>query len=254
MKSSIKHLCALVAFIACMGQLSRVAEAQDMFKVVPLGSWEYAAISELQEKKILLGYPNGYFTGSHVRDRYEFAVAIKRAIDMLPNNAGATDGSQSIAPAEVGNLLELTYNYAEELAQLGVDVPVMYGRLEALPHGAYREELFDVIPPGSWEYASVRDLQTMGSHSANPSRFHTRPLVLARYEFAVTVKRAADAALDKTGRYPSPKLSPAKVRLLLKATHSYAPELLILGTDTHAVYMRLEAFQHGGNEKGVSGK
>jgi len=59
------------------------AKAQDMFKDVPSDHWAYAAVSDLQQKKILVGYPNGYFQGKRVLTRYEFAVALKRALDAI---------------------------------------------------------------------------------------------------------------------------------------------------------------------------
>ena len=40
--------------------------------------WAYQAITALQQRGILIGYPDGRFKGNHALTRYEFAVGFKR--------------------------------------------------------------------------------------------------------------------------------------------------------------------------------
>jgi hypothetical protein len=57
---------------------SAPAKAQDQaFKDLDPQHWAYQAVTDLQSKGILLGYPNGYFYGKRTLTRYEFAIAIQ---------------------------------------------------------------------------------------------------------------------------------------------------------------------------------
>jgi hypothetical protein len=144
------------------------AGAQDMFKDVPSDHWAYAAVSDLQQKKILVGYPNGYFQGKRVLTRYEFAVALKRALDAIgPGGKGAdgapgapgapgekgADGAQGPAgppgmtPEQVEALMKLADTFKAELAQLGTDVKAINARLDALAKSvdAIKDELNHMV-------------------------------------------------------------------------------------------------------------
>src|SRR5437016_2824868 len=68
-----------------------MATAQDArpFEDVKPGTWPYEAVTDLHNKGILIGYPDGHFNGQRTLTRYEFAVALKRALDKIgPNTVG----------------------------------------------------------------------------------------------------------------------------------------------------------------------
>ena len=75
-----------IPFRPCHQPGCAVATAQDakLFQDVPQSHWAYEAVSDLQTKGILLGYPDGYFRGKRPLTRYEFAVALERALKNLP--------------------------------------------------------------------------------------------------------------------------------------------------------------------------
>jgi hypothetical protein len=149
-----KYLPYMGAAIATLAMTWTVkASAQDMFKDVPSDHWAYAAISDLQQKKILVGYPNGYFQGKRVLTRYEFAIALKRALDAIPppgtgpagpkGDTGAAGtagdagpagpaGPPGMTPEQVEALMKLADTFKSELAQLGTDVKAINARLDAL--------------------------------------------------------------------------------------------------------------------------
>jgi len=150
-KKFLPYMGAAIATLAMTWSVQ--AKAQEMFKDVPSDHWAYAAISDLQQKKILLGYPNGYFQGKRVLTRYEFAVALKRALDAIgPGTTGpqgpkgdtgpagqdgkAGDpgpaGPPGMTPEQVDALMKLTDTFKAELAQLGTDVKAINQRLDAL--------------------------------------------------------------------------------------------------------------------------
>jgi len=132
------------------------AQAQSPFADVKPTHWAYQAVTELQAKGIIKGYPNGYFQGQRTLTRYEFAVALQRALAAIPppgtgpkgdtgpagpaGPAGADGpagpqgpaGPPGMTPEEVAKLMSLTDMFQKELASLGMDVNQIKSRLDAL--------------------------------------------------------------------------------------------------------------------------
>src|SRR5690349_5689141 len=50
--------------------------------------WAYEAVDDLAKKKVLLGYPDGYFRGSRTLTRFEFAAAINRVLSSISTTTG----------------------------------------------------------------------------------------------------------------------------------------------------------------------
>lgn len=50
------------------------------FTDVPMDSWAYDAVNQLQQRGIFTGYPDGTFGGNRALTRYEFAVALQRML------------------------------------------------------------------------------------------------------------------------------------------------------------------------------
>ena len=153
MKKFLPYMGAAVALLAM--SFAAQAKADDMFKDVPSDHWAYSAISDLQAKKVLLGYPNGYVQGKRVLTRYEFAVALKRALDALPAGGGPAGvagpvgpagaagangadgpagpaGPAGMVPEEVAALAKLADTFKAELAQLGTNIKSINSKLDAL--------------------------------------------------------------------------------------------------------------------------
>ena len=148
MKKVLPYLGASLAAIALAWSIP--ASAQDAFKDLDTNHWAYKAVTELQEKKILEGYPDGYFRGKRTLTRYEFAVALKRALDNLPTGTGGTAGPKGdtgetgpkgdkgdkgdpgLTPDELARLMALTNEFRNELASLGANVRDINNRLEGL--------------------------------------------------------------------------------------------------------------------------
>jgi hypothetical protein len=80
---------AAVAPAVVAPQLVSSAHAQDKpeFPDVPRDHWAYAALQKLAAAGVLEGYPpTGNYIGAKPMTRYEFAVAIARVLNNLPNN------------------------------------------------------------------------------------------------------------------------------------------------------------------------
>jgi len=135
-----------------------------MFADVPTDHWAYQAVNNLQERGIVIGYPDGTFGGKRAMTRYEFAVAIDRLVDWVnrtiaasPKNGGVSeedvrriiaehpgvteDRVRELIEERVRNLptredLEtirrLTEEFRDELAALGTNVEALRRDLDAL--------------------------------------------------------------------------------------------------------------------------
>jgi hypothetical protein len=148
-KKSLPYLGAALATLVMTWSVQAKAQT---FSDVPADHWAYQAVTDLQAKKILIGYPDGFFKGKRVLTRYEFAVALKRALDSImggtgtkgdpgppgpPGEKGADGapgpaGPPGMTPEEVQNLMRLTDMFKADLAALGADVRKINGRLDAL--------------------------------------------------------------------------------------------------------------------------
>lgn len=125
---------------------STQATAQDQFKDLDPKHWAYEAVTDLQSKGILIGYPDGYFKGKRALTRYEFAIALKRALDKIQATPGPKGdkgdkgdtgdagpiGPPGMTPEEVANLRRLTDEFRNELASLGANIRDINNRLDAL--------------------------------------------------------------------------------------------------------------------------
>src|SRR5437660_9309703 len=81
MRTILAILSALLCAVLTAGAAAQ--NAPDMFKDVPRDHWAYQAVEPLRARGILAGYPDGYFRGQRTLTRYEFAVALDRALQRL---------------------------------------------------------------------------------------------------------------------------------------------------------------------------
>jgi len=76
----MKKLAVVMAVALVFGLGSLVAAT---FPDVPWDHWAYDAVSTLAEKGIIVGYPDGYFKGNRPLTRYEFAAALRNALERI---------------------------------------------------------------------------------------------------------------------------------------------------------------------------
>ena len=67
--------------------------AQGPFNDVPTDHWAYEAINKLQQDGVLIGYPDGTFSGKRAVTRYEFATALARVLGTIPSPGGVFNNS-----------------------------------------------------------------------------------------------------------------------------------------------------------------
>jgi len=88
MRIARPYLGAALSVLA-LGWVSAV-KAQDVkpFEDVKPDHWAYQAVTDLQQKGIITGYPDHHFNGQRTLTRYEFAIALKRALDKIATIQG----------------------------------------------------------------------------------------------------------------------------------------------------------------------
>ena len=102
------------------------AMAQGPFSDVPSGHWAYEAVAKLQREGIVIGYPDGTYGGPRPMTRYEFAIAISRLLDKIPQlppdvatkadlDALRTQMANFATKAEVDELRRLVNEFKPEL-------------------------------------------------------------------------------------------------------------------------------------------
>jgi hypothetical protein len=124
--------------------------APDKFPDTPENHWAYQAVDSLRAKNIVIGYPDGQFRGKRTLTRYEFAVALDRALKTLPAGTKGPQGDKGekgdkgergdqgpqgpsgISEEDLSNLRRLTTEFRNELAALGRKQSDINRRLDAL--------------------------------------------------------------------------------------------------------------------------
>ena len=97
------------------------------FSDVPVSHWAYQAVSEMSEKGIIQGFPNGTFKGNQNVSRYQLAMITARMLANIEQN-----GIGSIAKTDLQTLEKLTVEFADELALLGVKVTALEEDMKAV--------------------------------------------------------------------------------------------------------------------------
>lgn len=165
------------AAIGASALLPGAAQAQGRgpFADVPQSHWAYEAVSQLANRGIFTGYPDGTFSGRRALTRYEFAVAlqrmlaeVQRLIDLKgpggvgprgeqgpagvpgpPGPAGAPVPPETLNEinrqlgllrSDVTALQKLAQEFSSELAMLGTDVEQLKRNVLALADRVDRTE------------------------------------------------------------------------------------------------------------------
>ena len=109
-----KLLIALVLVLALA-----IPALANPFVDVPLNHWAYDAVQTLAAKGVVIGYPDGTFGGNRALTRYEFAMAIARAIGYMEQYV---DEAGLATKEDIAMLEKLIQEFADELKNLGVTV------------------------------------------------------------------------------------------------------------------------------------
>ena len=148
------------------------------FSDVPTDHWAYDAVESLRAKNILVGYPDGYFRGKRTLSRYEFAVALKRALDSINLTTGpkgdpgpqgpkgdkgekgepGPQGPAGVGAEDLAALKKLADEFKAELANQGVNINALNAKFDKLAQdlAALRAEVAKMPKVGGTVFAGIR--------------------------------------------------------------------------------------------------
>lgn len=86
------QICAIVCVVVMLCCMTAVSAQSDLARTVPFDHWAYDAVSQLVDEGIIIGYPDGKFSGSRALTRYEFAMAIARMLSSYEQQDTAATG------------------------------------------------------------------------------------------------------------------------------------------------------------------
>ncbi|HLJ54994.1 MAG TPA: S-layer homology domain-containing protein [Chthonomonadaceae bacterium] len=153
MRKALPYLGASLSLLALTWATAVKAQDAKPFEDVKPDHWAYQAVTDLHNKGIIVGYPDGHFNGQRTLTRYEFAVALKRALDKIgpsgtgpqgppgekgnpgdtgPQGPAGQVGPPGMTPAEVDELRRLTQLFKDELAGLGANMKDVQAKLDNL--------------------------------------------------------------------------------------------------------------------------
>ncbi len=118
--------------------LSSSASAQAApFLDTPTNHWAYEAVQDLAKKGIVIGYPDGTYGGKRPMTRYEFAVALDRALrtvsDMISANPPAgTPAVSTVTQADLNELQALVEKFRPELDTIQTNLTAAQDNIDAL--------------------------------------------------------------------------------------------------------------------------
>jgi len=204
-----------------------------MFKDLDTSHWAYQAVENLRSKNIVWGYPDGYFRGKRTLTRYEFAVALDRALKSIgagpkgdtgpqgpagergpAGEAGAAgergpQGPPGMTPEEVDQFRRLLQEFRTELANLGnnmqavnrkvdllaKDVASIKDMLDKMPH-LYGGAFFGVRSDRAQGAYVDYDGRPFGIGGPSGSGLVNTPAVVHQFVLGVNAKIAGGATLD----------------------------------------------------------
>jgi len=153
MRKVTTFLCAALVLGTILSASAQ--QAPDMFKDMDPNHWAYQATESLRAKNIVWGYPDGWFRGRRTLTRYEFAVALDRALKTImakqgekgadgatgapgapgapgADGAAGPQGPSGVAPEDLEKIKKLAAEFKDELTTLGNNIGAVNRRLDAL--------------------------------------------------------------------------------------------------------------------------
>ncbi len=131
---------ALAGGLAALGAaaLAPSASAQAApFLDTPTNHWAYEAVQDLAKKGIVIGYPDGTYGGKRPMTRYEFAVALDRALgtvrDMISANPPpGTPAVSTVTQDDINRLQALIDKFRPELDTIQSNLKDAQDNIDAL--------------------------------------------------------------------------------------------------------------------------
>ena len=175
--------------------------AQGPFADVPVDHWSYEAVSQLQEKGVVIGYPDGTFSGKRAMTRYEFALALSRAApviaDMVKN---VTDLSNYYTKADVYTKAEADAKFSTK-AETDEKLAALNTAIMAKMDKAIEEFKSELAQMGVDIDALKRDVASLEERVAALEAEHKRLKITSKMTFfALGTSTDEGAFVDRDNR------------------------------------------------------
>jgi hypothetical protein len=150
---------AFLTIVAVTQSIPVIGQDASAFADVPTSSWVYHAAADLQQHHVITGWPADYFAGKRTLTRYEFAIALKRALDKLTysdasiNDDSAGANEPQITPELLNHVRELVAYFKPDLVTLHTDLSQVNDHLTRLIDRLRQKEtpssgMPDMLRPG----------------------------------------------------------------------------------------------------------
>ena len=167
------------------------------FLDTPTNHWAYEAVQDLAKKGIVIGYPDGTYGGKRPMTRYEFAVALDRALrtvaDMVaaqqpgaPPPPAGTPPPSAVTQDDLNRLQALIDKFRPELDTIQTNLKTAQDDIDAL-----RADVLDAKALANKAQATADNSYGVGTDR----KFQISGYVQARYQ-------AASAGQGALGRFP----------------------------------------------------
>ena len=181
---------SLAALGAAVATPSASAQAAP-FLDTPTNHWAYEAVQDLAKKGIVIGYPDGTYGGKRPMTRYEFAVALDRALrtvsDMLAANPPAgTPPVSAVTQDDLNRLQALIDKFRPELDTIQTNLQTAQDNIDAL-----RADVLDAKALANKAQDTANNSYGVGANR----RFQISGYIQARYQ-------AVSAGQGALARFP----------------------------------------------------
>ena len=119
-----KTLVSALTTALVVGAASTTFAAANPFSDVPADHWAYDAVTELQAKGVVNGFPDGTYRGNQNMTRYEMAQIIAKALAKVNTPGVVTSGTDKAM------VDKLAAEFKDELANLGVRLDELESRVD----------------------------------------------------------------------------------------------------------------------------
>ena len=179
---------ALAGGFLALGAAAGAPQAQAQaapFLDTPTNHWAYESVQDLAKKGIVIGYPDGTYGGKRPMTRYEFAVALDRALRTVADMVAAQQPGAPPAPAgtpavgtvtqdDLNKLQALIDKFRPELDTIEADLKTAQDNIDAL-----RADVLDAKSLANKAQATADNSYGVGSSR----KFQISGYIQARYSY-----------------------------------------------------------------------
>ena len=150
------------------------------FLDTPTNHWAYEAVQDLAKKGIVIGYPDGTYGGKRPMTRYEFAVALDRALRTISDMTSAnpppgTPAVSTVTQDDLNRLQALIDKFRPELDTIGANLQDAQDKIDAL-----RADVLDTKALANKAQDTANNSYGVGSNR----KFQISGYIQARYQAA----------------------------------------------------------------------